>query len=140
MIRSTICAGCTIGLLILVACLASGCVRRTLTITTEPPGGLVFLNDQEVGRSPVTTDFTWYGDYDVIIRHEGHQTLRTHLPVKPPWYQLPPIDFVAEVLWPGRIVDARSCEFKLEPEQTPTRPELIERAQALRDQALSKAN
>ena len=41
---------------------ATACVRRTMIITTEPPQALVFLNDQEVGRSEVTTDFLWYGD------------------------------------------------------------------------------
>ena len=53
----------------------TGCVRRTIRITTEPPHALVYLNDQEIGRSAVTTDFIWYGDYDVIVRKEGYKTL-----------------------------------------------------------------
>ena len=127
-----------VGLLVAVCCLG-GCVRRTLTIHTEPAGALVFLNDEEVGRSPVTTDFTWYGDYDVILRREDCQTLHTHMMVKAPWYQIPPIDFFFEVLWPRRILDARSFDFELQPEQRPTRAELIDRARELRDRALSEA-
>ena len=112
-----------------------GCVRRTLKITTEPPNALVFLNDQEVGRSEVTTDFLWYGDYDVIIRKEGFQTLKTHWDIKAPWYQLVPIDFLAEVLWPGHIHDVRERHFVLEEQQWPTAEELLERAAEARGRA-----
>ncbi len=115
---------------------AGGCVRRTMTITTEPPQALVFLNDEEVGRSEVKTDFLWYGDYDVVIRMEGYETLHTHWDVKPPWYQRVPFDFFAEVFWPGTIVDARSHHFVLTEAQLPTSAELIERATELRQEAL----
>ncbi len=125
--------------LLAAVCVLPGCVRRTLTIQSEPDGALVFLNDEEVGRTPVTTDFTWYGDYEVILRREGCQTLHTHTEIKAPWYQLPPIDFFFEVLWPGHIVDARDIDFELEPQELPTREELVDRAQVLRDRALFEA-
>ena len=54
------------------ATLPAGCVRRTLMVRTEPEGARVFLNDYEVGTSPVSVDFTWYGDYDVIVRKDGY--------------------------------------------------------------------
>jgi hypothetical protein len=128
-----------VAVLLVTACTLPGCVRRTLTIRSEPDGALVFLNDEEVGRTPVTTDFTWYGDYDVILRREGCQTLSTHAEVKPPWYQVPPIDFFFEVLWPGKIVDARTLDFYLEPQELPTREDLVDRAQGFRDRALFEA-
>jgi hypothetical protein len=112
-----------------------GCVRRTVTITTEPPNALVFLNDQEIGRSEVTTGFLWYGDYDVVIRKEGYQTLKTHWDIKAPWYQVIPFDFFADVLWPGDIHDARSHHFVLEEQELPTSEELIQRAEEMREQA-----
>ena len=115
----------------------TGCVRRTLRITTEPPNALVFLNDQEIGRSAVSTDFIWYGDYDLIIRKEGYKTLKTHWEVKPPWYQIMPIDFFAEVLWPGQIHDIHTRHLVLEPAEAPAREELIERAMETQRQALS---
>ena len=115
-----------------------GCVRRTLSISTEPPGALVFLNDQEVGRSTVTTDFLWYGDYDVIIRKKGYQTLQTHWEIKPPWYQRIPIDFFAEVLWPGRIHDRHERNFVLETAVPPTQEELISRAVETQKRALER--
>lgn len=113
-----------------------GCVRRTLRITTEPPQALVYLNDQEVGRSTVTTDFLWYGDYDVVIRKEGYQTLHTHWNVRAPWYQTIPIDFFFEVFWPGQLHDVHERHFVLLPAE-PTDPQaLIERALVAREQAL----
>ena len=120
-------AGCVV--------LFPGCVRRTLTITTEPPQALVYLNDQEVGRSAVTVDFLWYGDYDVIIRKEGYQTLKTNWDIKAPWYQIMPLDFFAEVLWPGQIHDQHTRHFALEPAVPPTQEELLERALETREQA-----
>ncbi len=115
---------------------SAGCVRRTLRITTEPPNALVFLNDQEIGRSEVITDFLWYGDYDVIIRKEGYQTLQTHWNIEPPWYQVVPIDFFSEVLWPGHLHDMHSRHFVLSPRTLPTTEELIERAEETRKRAL----
>lgn len=115
--------------------LAGGCVRRTLTIDTDPQGAIVTLNDIEVGATPVSRDFTWYGDYDVVLRKEGFQTLHTHADVKAPWYQWPPFDFVADVLWPGQIHDQRNYKFKLEPRTTPTHDEMVSRALELRERA-----
>lgn len=112
-----------------------GCVRRTLSITTDPPGALVFLNDEEIGRSAVSTDFLWYGDYDVVIRKKGFKTVETNWPVKPPWYQIIPVDFFAEVLWPGHLHDGHDRHFVLEPAEFPTREELLERAAQLRERS-----
>lgn len=122
--------------LVPVFTLQLACVRRTLTITTEPPNALVFLNDQEIGRSEVTTDFLWYGDYDLVIRQEGYETLSTSWDVKPPWHQIPPLDFFLEVLWPGRIHDARSRHFVLQTQELPSSEIVIERASDTRDAAL----
>lgn len=116
----------------------TGCVRRTISISTQPPHALVFLNDQEIGRSTVTTDFLWYGDYDVIIRKEGYQTLKTNWEIKAPWYQMIPFDFFAEVLWPGHIHDQHSRHFVLEPAEPPSTEQLTERAMEARDRALER--
>jgi len=120
---------------LIVSSFGSGCVRRTIIITTEPPKARVFLNDQELGRARVSTDFLWYGDYDVVIRKSGYKTLATHWRIKAPWYQRIPIDFVAEVLWPGHIHDVRTKHFVLAPEELPTSKEHLERAAATQSQA-----
>ncbi len=85
----------------------------------------------------VTIDFLWYGDYDVIIRKEGYQTLKTNWEVNPPWYQVIPFDFFAEVLWPGHLHDKHSRHFTLDPAEVPTQEELVKRAEEIRQRALS---
>ena len=116
--------------------LSAGCVRRTMTIRTEPEGARVVLNDEEVGTSPVTVDFTWYGDYDVICRKNGYQTLQTHRRLNAPWYQIPMIDFFTEALLPMTIQDRQEMSFTLEPAKEVDRKELIDKAKALRDRAI----
>lgn len=120
-----------------IAAATAGCVRRTMTINTEPQGASVWLNDEEIGRTPVSVDFQWYGDYDVVARLAEYETLRTHQQINAPWYQTPGIDFVAEVLYPGWIVDARELHFELSPESLPTRDELLDNAKDMRELALS---
>ena len=124
--------------LLLIAMLTSGCVRRTMIITTAPSTARVFLNDEEIGRSKVSTDFIWYGNYDVVIRKEGYKTLNTGWVVPQPWYERWPIDFFAEVLWPGRIHDVHRRHFELEPFEAPSSAELIERAVELQGRAVTQ--
>ncbi len=128
----------SMALVTLLCCL--GCVRRSITITTEPTGALVFLNDQEVGQSTVTTDFLWYGDYDVVIRKEGYETLQTHTLVSAPWYQRIPLDFVSEVLWPGYLHDHHDRHFVLAPKKIITSDELIDQANEIRRRAIEGNN
>jgi len=116
----------------MVALLSSGCVERELTIRTEPEGALVTLNDEQIGESPVTVSFNWYGDYWVRATKEGYETLETNRELKAPWHDRFPLDFFAQVLYPGRVVDSYEWTFELAPRQNPTREELIEKAEALR--------
>lgn len=119
-----------------VASPISGCVRRTMTITTDPPHAQVFLNDHEIGVSDVQTDFTWYGDYDVVIRKDGYETLHTHWRIDAPWYQWIPVDFFTEVLWPGECHDQRSRHFELAPVSPTDTDALVARAREIRKRAL----
>jgi len=113
-----------------------GCVERTITINSEPDNALVILNDQEVGRTPVKVDFTWYGDYDIIIRKQGHQTLQTNRRIKAPWYQYPGIDLFTECFSPITYRDDRDFgTFQLEKFQPASKQALIQNAEALRDRA-----
>jgi hypothetical protein len=111
-----------------------GCVERRLTINTEPQGARVLLNDEEVGTSPVTVSFSWYGDYNVTARREGFETLKTHRMLKGPWYDGFPFDFFAQVIIPVRIVDSYEWTFELTPKTLPTREELIKKAEELKGQ------
>ncbi len=115
-----------------VSLLLAGCVERKLTINTQPQGALVMLNDEEIGASPVTVSFEWYGDYWVRINKEGYETLNTHRPLKGPWYDGFPFDFFAQIVNPNRLVDSYEWTFKLEPKKPISREELIQNAEKLK--------
>jgi len=89
---------------------------------------MVMLNDEEIGISPVTASFNWYGDYNITISKPGFQTLHTHRKLASPWYDHFPIDFFAQILYPGRIVDYYEWSFELAPQKKIDRQELIEAA------------
>ena len=111
---------------------ASGCVERRLTINTTPSEAIVVLNDQQLGRSPVTVPFNWYGDYKVRIEKEGYETLRTHRKLEGPWYDSFPFDFFAQVLYPEHIVDTYQWDFELAEQDLPSRQQILEQAQKTR--------
>jgi len=121
-----------------VALVPAGCVERKLTINTEPAGALVWLNDEEIGASPVTVEFNWYGDYKVRISKEGYETLDTHRELKAPLHDGLPFDFFAEIIWPGRIVDEYEWSFRLAEYQPPKRADLIEAAQQMQQMAAAE--
>ncbi len=120
--------------ILVVSLFLAGCVERQLTIKTEPQGALVTLNDEEIGTSPVTVSFNWYGDYNVRISKEGYETLKTHRKLKGPWYDKFPFDLFAQLIIPKRIVDSYEWTFTLAPKQYPTREELIQDAEELKKQ------
>lgn len=125
---------CT-GLLLLSACLIGGCLEQDMTITSEPAGALVYVSDVEVGRTPLTMPFTWYGNYDVILRMDGYETLKTHANINAPVYGLPPVDLLTE-LAPWTIHDRRYLHFDLKPLELPSDQELIQRAEQMHAETL----
>jgi hypothetical protein len=124
--------------LLLLAITASGCVERKLTINTIPQGGLVTLNDEEVGVAPVTVAFNWYGDYNVRVGKEGFETLNTHRELKAPMRDHFPFDFFAQILWPDRLIDEYEWTFELAPYVKPDREKLIQHADETRKRAMDQ--
>ena len=89
----------------------SGCVERKLTIVTEPSDAVVWLNDEEVGTTPVTVNFNWYGDYSVRIEKPGYEILNTHRKLERPAHDRFPLDFFAE-LSPKQTIDEYTWQFE----------------------------
>lgn len=119
----------------------SGCLKRTISITTEPEGALVWLNDVEVGRTPLETDFTYYGTYDVRIRREGYEPLATSAKASAPVYEWPGADLVSEAV-PANIHTVVRWHWVLTPriEATLDKPaaesEVLSRARELRSRSV----
>jgi hypothetical protein len=110
----------------------AGCVQRRLTIRSNPPGALVYVDDYQIGTTPVSTDFIYYGTRKIRLSLSGYETLTVLQPIPTPWYEYPAIDFVSENLVPGEIRDERTVEFQLKPQMIVPSPQLLERAENLR--------
>ena len=74
-----------------------GCVKRTISISSNPNGALVWVNDREVGRTPVTIDFVYYGEYDVRLEKDGLEPVMTSRQATSPAWDFPGVDVVVEV-------------------------------------------
>lgn len=124
---------------VLVALPLGGCLERTITVTSEPPGAIVTLNDVQIGRTPVTTEFRYFGVYDVRLRKDGYEPLVTSRETTTPLWEYPGIDILA-ILAPWRVKTSIEWDFELEPEipagsaeMLEAEAELLKRATELRD-------
>jgi len=117
-----------------LALAAAGCVEREMTITSDPPGALVVISDKEIGRTPVTQPFLWYGQYDIILRLKGYETLNAPRWIDPPWYETIPLDLLSAMA-PWTYHDRRYLHFTLSKYKAPRRADLLRRAEDLRAKA-----
>jgi hypothetical protein len=118
-----------------VIVIVPGCVHRRATIRTDPPGALISVGEREIGYSPASFDFTWYGTEEVTIRRDGYEMESHYIKLRRPWWQVPPLDFVTDNLLPGRVQDRQEFDFQLRPRVVVPGTELLERGNALRSEA-----
>jgi hypothetical protein len=110
----------------------SGCVRRRMLIRSQPIGASVFVDDQEIGTTPVAADFTYNGTRKIQLIKDGYETLTVQQAFFPPWYQFPVLEFVSENLSPWEHRDEHFLDFQMQPQQILPADKLVERAQQLR--------
>jgi hypothetical protein len=137
------CSSCALGsrlllLAILLSCVlpTTGCVRRRLNVRSNPPGALVYVDNQQIGTTPCGVDFTYYGTREIRLVKAGYETLTVNQPIPTPWYQIPGIDFISENLVPTKIRDNRTVTYNLAPQLVVPTPELLDRANQLRQETL----
>jgi hypothetical protein len=118
-----------------VAAGLTGCVERRYTIRSNPPGALVVVNNEEIGRTPVSRSFTYYGDRDITLMLDGYQTQRVIQPIDAPWYDNLVTEFFAENLVPVTLRDERDFTYQMVPAAVPPTNDLLSRGEALRTQA-----
>ncbi|MBX7073580.1 MAG: PEGA domain-containing protein [Pirellulales bacterium] len=117
---------------LLLAASQTGCVQRRLTIRTDPPGALVYVDHIQIGTTPCSSYFTYYGKRRIRIVKDGYETLTVDHRFLPPWYQIPPLDFVSDNFVPFEMRDERSLTFKMTPQRLTPIDQLLERAENLR--------
>ncbi len=119
-------------LLVFVAISATGCVRRRLTVRSNPPGALVYVDNQQIGTTPCSVDFTYYGTREIRLVKSGFETLTVDQPIPTPWYQIPPLDFISDNFALHKIRDNRTVSFNLQPQMMVPVEEIIRRGEQLR--------
>jgi len=113
----------------------SGCVERRYTIRTDPPGALAIVNGEEIGPTPVSRSFTYYGDRDINLILDGYQTQRIIQPIKAPWWDNLATEFFTENLIPFTFRDEREYTYRLAPAVPADKNQLLNNAESLRAQA-----
>ena len=125
-----------LAILLLIACSASGCMHRRLTIRSEPPGAAVMVDGVEVGYTPTSIDYTYYATREITLTKEGFQTLTVPLKLSTPWYQCFPLDFVTDNFALTKINDRREVNYALSRENIEPTENVENRANNLRSEAL----
>jgi len=115
----------------------TGCVERRYTIRSDPPGALVVVNNEEIGRAPVSRSIVYYGDRDVTLTLDGYQTMHVVQPIKAPWYDNLLTEFFTENVIPWTLRDERDYTYKLNPATIPATGDLMARGENLRVQGQS---
>ncbi|MEC8555391.1 MAG: PEGA domain-containing protein [Planctomycetota bacterium] len=106
-----------------------------MEIRTNPAGASVYVDKKFIGNSPISTSFTYYGTREIEVVRDGFRTEKIFKKMSPPWYQIPPIDFVSEVLWPQEIRDERVVDITMVPQEIPDSEVLQARAEEFRIQS-----
>lgn len=118
-----------------------------MTISTDPPGAQIFLDDELIGESPIKIPFAHYGVRKITIERRDKEGKLTHkrltfmANLKPPYYQFFPIDLASELILPVTIQDERTFNFQLKPVEfrppKEIRAELLKNANELRQKAMA---
>jgi hypothetical protein len=115
--------------------LCSGCVERRYTIRSDPPGATVIVNGEEIGPTPASKSFYYYGDREITLMLNGYQTKTVIQPISAPWWDNYFTEFFTENFVPLSMRDEREYKFQLEPAVSPPQGELRDRAESLRSEA-----
>ena len=128
LVEAVLCVG-------LILSFSVGCVQRRMTIRSNPPGALVYVDDYQIGTTPVSTDFVYYGTRKIRLIKDGYDTLTVQQPFPVPWYEIFPLDFVTENLWPWEIRDERVVDLAMVPMGTVPAETVVSRAELARRSA-----
>ncbi len=116
----------------------TGCVHRRMTIESVPGRALVVVDGEEIGFTPASVDFTYYGTREIKLIKDGFETMTVQQPVPAPWYQIPPFDFFSDNFAFGQIKDQHRFVYQMQPSVTGQAETqgLIDRAQSLRSESV----
>lgn len=95
----------------------------------------MLLDGQEVGYTPASVDFTYYGTREIVLVKPGYETLTVQQKVRAPWYQVFPFEFFADNLLPFKVTNRHDFSYQMQPQVVVPTQELLDRANALRSES-----
>jgi hypothetical protein len=122
-------------ILLAATTLSSGCVERRYTLRTNPPGALAIVNGEEIGQTPVSAPFFYYGDREITLIRDGYETRTVIQPINAPWWDNLLTEFFTENLVPFHLRDEREFNYQLTQASMSQASDLRDRAEELRSQA-----
>ncbi|MBN2097382.1 MAG: PEGA domain-containing protein [Candidatus Omnitrophica bacterium] len=99
---------------LILATQTSACVRRIVTIESQPPGAQVYLDHKYLGETPYTEEFLYYGGHHLELTKEGYVNFNTTLQLKAPIYEYFPLSVISELLVPWKITDQHYFKHDLQ--------------------------
>ena len=114
-------------------------MERRYTFRTDPPGALAIVNGEEIGQTPVSRSFYYYGDREITFMLDGYETKTVIQPINAPWWDNLFTEFFTENLVPFNLRDEREYTYELTPASTPRAADLRDRAEQLRSEAQDPA-
>ena len=123
---------------ILGAACQTGCVHRRMAIESNPVGALVLLDGEEIGYTPISADFTYYGTREVTLVKDGYETQTFSATLQTPWYQRFPLDFFSDNFSPKSITNRHRFFYQLQPKRVDwgSTEDLRQRGDSFRSEAL----
>jgi hypothetical protein len=92
----------------------------------------VRIDGQQIGYTPVSVPFTYYGTRDIQLEKDGFKTVKVQQRIQSPWYDKFPVSFFSNHFSPNEIRDERLLDFQLEPKAQVQENLLLDRANGLR--------
>ena len=96
---------------------------------------MVHVDNQPVGITPASTAFTYYGTREIRLEKDGFETVTVKHKFRHPWWQIPPLDFISENLWPWELRDEHEINLQMVPKQIVPEQQLRQNAEQLRSGA-----
>ncbi|MEZ6003459.1 MAG: PEGA domain-containing protein [Planctomycetota bacterium] len=120
----------------LLALLAACTPHRYLSVTSEPSGALVRLDENVIGTTPLEYPFEHYGHRRLSLYLPGYQSYSQPIYLREPWHARFPIDIFTEVLIPMGLTYRKDFHAALVPDDgqrvLETLDEFADRAESLR--------
>jgi len=126
-------------LLAVVLAAGTGCIKRTISVRSDPPGALVYLDGLEVGKTPLNgVRFHFYGTREFALYKNGYLVERRTVEIDTPWHSYFPLDIFTELLTPWRIDDHRDFYFAMKRTEHPERETVLRHAHETREIARAR--